>query len=167
MSVDLLRQLVIEEQVLTGSDLAVLLGNLSSSGAHRYLAGSELSYGKLKSILRFAGSDRVREVFFADLHEATGYTSIKLPTAADLDGDGDVDIDDALEGSSEVISHANTSLRRVIKQRDSKKRVDYSEARAAMQAAAEQALTAVAIFDFLASLQDSRHRLKGRGLVGA
>ncbi|MEM6258006.1 MAG: hypothetical protein AAGI37_06795 [Planctomycetota bacterium] len=152
---------------MTGSELAVLLGNLSSSGAHRYLAGSELGYSRLKTILRFADSERVRQLFFQDLSEATGWTYIKLPAAADLNGDGDVDLDDVLEGASHVINHANTSLRRVIKQRDSKKRVDYSEARAAMQAAAEQALTAVAIFDFLEAQQDKRHRLDGRGLQRA
>ncbi len=169
MSIDMMREIK-ESGAATIGELALLLDR-SESACYDYLIRTELKAGQIIRLFRLAKSDRVREIILKHLLPGSGFTAMKLPVAADLDGDGDVDTDDALAGASEVIAQANTVLRSVVKRRAEGKRVGYADARHTMQSAAEHALTSVSILDFLEANDSKRNKLnghaRGRGVARA
>lgn len=154
MSIELMRRLL-NEGATNVPELMRLMG-LAESSVYRYAESTELRFGQLLRIFAFARSDRARELILAELLPGTGYTAIKLPVAADLDGDGDIDTDDALRCAAGVIAKASRALDMVINLDDS----EYTDARRALKDAAERALAAVAIIDFVEAHAPKRRKAR-------
>ena len=104
VTVDLLRELKTKGH-LTHAELKDILG-LSDSATWAKFESVPLSYDQLRQVLRHAKSDEVRRAFFADLMGGTGCSFVTCPIGdeLDLDGDGDVDHDDALLAIGQAVS---------------------------------------------------------------
>lgn len=111
MSADLLQRCVADGS-LTVHEIADLL-NRSQSCAYDYLGRTELRYGQARTLFRHADSDGIREAILQDLLPGTGYIAQRIDASLDVDGDGDVDLDDAIAAGIAAVSKAAESLRQL------------------------------------------------------
>lgn len=160
MSIDVLRQLILEDRSLSMAELGVLLGGLSRTGAYRYLESTELRFGQLVCLYRHAKSDAVRDAIDSALIAGTGRQVIQLPQAADLDGDGDIDTNDALAGANQTIGRASVALKMLLDNGAEQSDVAKAQARAALAKAIHAASCAMSVLDWLDENQPKRRRAR-------
>lgn len=164
MTVDLMRQLK-EQGAVRISELQLIFG-LSNSAVYAYFGSAELSGTRLIQLFKMAESDRAREIILDHLIPGSGYHAMRMPEVADIDGDGDVDIYDAIEGAVRTIDQASTTLKAMLEARDRQtgQAAYIDNARRAIADTLEQAHVTLAILDWLQAQRDKRRKLGRRGV---
>ena len=162
MSVDILRELL-EDGATSIDELSVLLGGLSKSGTYRYTEATELRFGQLMVLLRQAGDDRVRRAFLNKMLPASGWQVTRLPEAMDVDGDGDIDTDDALAQMVQSLGPTQQALQ-ALQSADSDA-IDpaLTAARAAVTELIEHASATLAVIDYIDKHTPRRRKAVQRG----
>lgn len=75
----------------------------SVSSVYRYLSGeSDLEYAQVRALIRLSNNTALQEAILLDLTAGTGWYIARIPTELDVNGDGDVDIDDVLHKAIET-----------------------------------------------------------------
>lgn len=111
MSAEILHRLE-QEGVVNAASLADCW-SLAPSSCYPYFVERELSYSKLRDLFRHTGDPRIAEAFLSDLLGGTGFIYMNVPESLDLDGDGDIDTDDALKASIDQMGAAADALRKL------------------------------------------------------
>lgn len=159
MSVDLIQNLL-ATNATNVAELRVLLG-VCESGVYRYTHQTELRHRQYINLFRNARDPRVREEMLGELLPGSGVHVTWLPEELDLDGDGDVDTDDAVRGGIDVIDAAGEALRVFLENRDDPQCL--RDARARVGEAADRAIATLAILDWLEAHRPRRKKAVARG----
>jgi hypothetical protein len=87
---------------VTISSMADVLSR-SSASVYRYLSGeTDLEYGQVRALVKLTDNTALQEAILLDLTKGTGWYVAKVPAHLDVNGDGDVDLDDALQKAIET-----------------------------------------------------------------
>lgn len=161
---DTLEQLV-NEKATDQHELRHLCG-ASKSTVYRWLGGGDgMTADQLIRFNRLAASDRVRELLADELYGGTGWHAGRMPEAADLDGDGVVDLHDALKAAGDAVHESGRAINALADSLASLGKRDYSASRSAVAMLIQQAHTVQAILDWLQAQEDRRVKLSQRSGV--
>lgn len=111
MSAEILHRL--EQQGVLNAAALADIWSLAPSSCYPYFVDRELGYSKLRALLRHGGDDRINEAFHSDLMGGTGFVFMNLPDSLDLDGDGDIDTDDALKSCVGQMAESAEAVRKL------------------------------------------------------
>lgn len=154
MSADILQRLV-EAGETTHDELRRLLA-VGRSTVYEYLGHRDLRWAQLVVLFQHAKSDSVREALLSELLACTTYIAHRVNPKLDINGDGVVDIDDAVQALTDLMMTASASLQRIHRDRAHGEAVRLLD---------EVIDLAVGVRNIVAYLRDSRVRAHTPGLI--
>lgn len=94
------------------AEIQDLLG-VAEATAYSYLSRTEIRAGQLRTLIRRCADPRFRLALLGDLARGTDCIVTPLDPRCDVDGDGDVDTDDAIAAGLRQLDHASGGIRRL------------------------------------------------------
>ena len=91
-------QKLVNDNLLTVRFLADLW-NITPQAVYNYFNGTEPTYGKIRTLFRRSDKPDVQKEILQDLLSGTGWYAAHVEADKDVNGDGDVDLDDAMEAA--------------------------------------------------------------------
>jgi len=164
MSADILQR-AREAGAIDAIELSDLF-SVSRSAGYDYFGRTGLSYAQFRTLFRRAANDEVRDLFLIDLLPGTGYIVQRIDASLDVDGDGDVDTDDAMTSGIDAMADCAQVVKAM---RDATSgralsRADADDLLAALQELVSQAVTTINIVSYLGDQAGRRRKAIQRPL---